>query len=98
MRPAGPRPDAPLPPSRQPTWYTVTWYLPFSSGRVSSNAVVIAAQPPPTIATRIGRSSPLASAADRTWDVAALGRRVALFVWRRFVCAIVLLSTLAVVE
>src|SRR5262249_11373961 len=54
MRSAGPRPEAPFPPRRQPSWKSVTSYRPSCSGRVSSNAAETAAQPPPMPATRWG--------------------------------------------
>ena len=58
MRPWTPRPLAPLPPSRQPTWYTVMLSKRSRQpGRLSSNAAVMAAAPPPRM-TSFSRRRP----------------------------------------
>src|SRR6476659_5588901 len=67
MRSWSPRPLAPLPPSRQPYWYTVMlsyrWRQP---GRLSSIAAVMPATPPPRIATRGSRSPNVRLPEDRS--------------------------------
>src|ERR1022692_1764022 len=78
MRPCRPRPLAPLPPSRQPYWYTVMLsYLSRQPGRLNSMAVVMPATPPPRITTRGSRVALSASGIARfPEDVAQLHHEI----------------------
>src|SRR6185295_19520789 len=81
MRSCGPRPLAPLPPSRQPCWYRVMLSYRFRQpGRLSSMAAVIPATPPPRITTRGSGFFPAPSSPNGSLpeDVAQLHEKVEL--------------------